>query len=75
MDAVLSARPNVFGNAQTAISRPGGMLQPNGQMMVDAYYDAEYAGQAVVYMASLPLWVNVLNQTLLATTMPFVGRG
>ncbi|RSH95795.1 hypothetical protein EHS25_000887 [Saitozyma podzolica] len=71
---IACSQPDI-GNAQTAISRPGGMLQPNGQMMVEAYYDAEYAGQAVVYMASLPLGVNVLNQTLMATTMPFVGRG
>ncbi|RSH85519.1 hypothetical protein EHS25_004915 [Saitozyma podzolica] len=65
-----------IGNAQTAISRPGGMLQPNGPIMVEAkYYDVEYADQAVVYMASLPLCVNVLNQTLMAMTTPFVGRG
>ena len=37
--------------------------------------DVSYSAAAVVYMASLPLEVNVLNQTLMATNMPLVGRG
>ena len=37
--------------------------------------DAEHVGKAVVYMASLPLDANVLFMTVMATKMPFVGRG
>lgn len=55
--------------------KPGGALQVNAQMLVEPVMDASWAGEAVVYMANLPLEVNILNQTIMPTDMPFVGRG
>ncbi len=52
-----------------------GVLQPNGQMMPEPRMDAENVGNAVAYMASLPLDANVLFMTVMANKMPFVGRG
>jgi NAD(P)-dependent dehydrogenase (short-subunit alcohol dehydrogenase family) len=52
-----------------------GVLQPNGSKMIEARMDAEHVGNAVVYMASLPLDTNVLFMTVMANKMPFVGRG
>ena len=52
-----------------------GVLQPNGQTMIEPRMDAEHVGEAVVYMANLPLATNVLFMTVMATKMPFVGRG
>jgi NADP-dependent 3-hydroxy acid dehydrogenase YdfG len=43
--------------------------------MIEPRMDAENVGKAVVYMASLPLDANVLFMTVMATNMPFVGRG
>jgi NAD(P)-dependent dehydrogenase (short-subunit alcohol dehydrogenase family) len=52
-----------------------GVLQPSGQSMIEPRMDAEHVGDAVVYMANLPLATNVLFMTVMATKMPFVGRG
>jgi NAD(P)-dependent dehydrogenase (short-subunit alcohol dehydrogenase family) len=52
-----------------------GILQPNGSKMHEARMDPEHVGNAVVYMASLPLDSNVLFMTVMANKMPFVGRG
>ncbi len=52
-----------------------GVLQPDGKMMPEPRMDVEHVGNAVVYMASLPLDANVLFMTVMATKMPFVGRG
>ena len=52
-----------------------GILQPNGATMVEARMDVEHVAQAVLYIANLPLDVNVLFMTVMATKMPFVGRG
>jgi NAD(P)-dependent dehydrogenase (short-subunit alcohol dehydrogenase family) len=52
-----------------------GILQPNGQKMKEPRMDVDHVGQAVVYMAGLPLESNVLFMTVMATKMPFVGRG
>jgi len=43
--------------------------------MIEPRMQAEHVGNAVVYMASLPLDTNVLFMTVMANTMPFVGRG
>ena len=51
------------------------VLQPNGQKMLEPRMDVEHVGEAVAYMASLPLDANVLFMTVMATKMPFVGRG
>jgi hypothetical protein len=50
-------------------------LQPSGTKMIEARMDADHVGNAVVYMASLPLDTNVLFMTVMANKMPFVGRG
>ncbi|PWN90898.1 short-chain dehydrogenase/reductase SDR [Acaromyces ingoldii] len=66
-----------IGNAQSVMSdsKTGGVLQADGSLRPEPVMDVRYAGHAVAYLASLPLDVNVLNQTIMATTMPFVGRG
>ena len=52
-----------------------GVLQANGAIAVEPTMDVEHVARAVVYMASLPLDANVLFMTVMATQMPFVGRG
>lgn len=68
-----------IGNAATPLTeglgQSIGLLQPNGERMVEPSMAAEKAGEAVAYMASLPLDTNVLFMTVMATKMPFVGRG
>jgi NAD(P)-dependent dehydrogenase (short-subunit alcohol dehydrogenase family) len=66
-----------IGNAVTAMSDrlAVGALQPNGETMPEPRMDVEHVAQAVVYMAGLPLETNVLFMTVMATQMPFVGRG
>jgi NAD(P)-dependent dehydrogenase (short-subunit alcohol dehydrogenase family) len=65
------------GNAETEMTKPmqAGALQADGRIAVEPRIDAAEVGAAVVYMASLPLSSNVLSMTLMATKMPFVGRG
>jgi NAD(P)-dependent dehydrogenase (short-subunit alcohol dehydrogenase family) len=66
-----------IGNAATPMTERmvQGVLQPDGRTMPEARMDAADVGRAVVYMASLPLEANVLFMTVMATKMPFVGRG
>ncbi len=66
-----------IGNADTDMAEKmkTGILQANGQIMVEPTFDPVHAGRAVAYMASLPLDANVLTMTLMATNAPFVGRG
>jgi NAD(P)-dependent dehydrogenase (short-subunit alcohol dehydrogenase family) len=66
-----------IGNADTdmAVKMKSGILQANGQIMVEPTFDPAHAGRAVAYMASLPLDANVLTMTIMATAAPFVGRG
>jgi NAD(P)-dependent dehydrogenase (short-subunit alcohol dehydrogenase family) len=66
-----------IGNAATPMTAhtPTGALQANGSMMPEKQMDTAHVGQAVVYMAGLPLDTNVLFMTVMATKMPFVGRG
>jgi len=66
-----------IGNADTAIGErfKKGVPQANGDVMVEPVIDSSECGRAVVYLAGLPLDVNILNMTLMATNMPFVGRG
>jgi len=52
-----------------------GVPQPDGSTAPEPTIDVEHVAQAVVYMASLPLDANVLFLTVMATKMPFVGRG
>jgi NAD(P)-dependent dehydrogenase (short-subunit alcohol dehydrogenase family) len=66
-----------IGNAATDMTKKMevGVMQANGEVAVEATMDAAHVADAVVYMASLPLSANVLNMTVMATKMPFVGRG
>ena len=66
-----------IGNAATELtaSMPRGVLQPNGQLMPEPTIDTAHVGRAVVYMANLPLDTNVQFMTLMATKMPWIGRG
>src|SRR4051812_35379102 len=66
-----------IGNAATELTErmAAGILQPNGTKMVEPRMDVEHVAKAVVYMASLPLEANVQFMTVMATKMPFVGRG
>jgi NAD(P)-dependent dehydrogenase (short-subunit alcohol dehydrogenase family) len=66
-----------IGNAGTEMTArmKGGVLQPDGSLAVEPTMDVAHVARAVVYMASLPLDANVLSLTVMATQMPFVGRG
>jgi NAD(P)-dependent dehydrogenase (short-subunit alcohol dehydrogenase family) len=68
-----------IGNAATPLTERmvagQGVMQPDGRMMREARMDAAHVGEAIVYMASLPLSTNVLFMTVMANQMPFVGRG
>jgi NAD(P)-dependent dehydrogenase (short-subunit alcohol dehydrogenase family) len=66
-----------IGNAATPMTErmTKGVLQPNGETKPEPRMDVEHVAQAVVQMASLPLESNVLFITIMATKMPFVGRG
>jgi hypothetical protein len=52
-----------------------GVLQADGTMRPEPRIDVEEVARAVLLMAGLPLSSNVHNMTLMATTMPFLGRG
>ena len=66
-----------IGNALTemAARMTQGVPQANGTVAVEPTMDVAHVGQAVVYMAGLPLDANVQTITVMATQMPFVGRG
>jgi len=66
-----------IGNAETqgAARMKDGVLQANGLVAAEPTMDVEHVARAVVYMASLPLDTNVQFITIMATKMPFIGRG
>jgi NADP-dependent 3-hydroxy acid dehydrogenase YdfG len=66
-----------IGNAATEMTArmSRGVPQANGEMAVEATMDVSAVARAVVYMASLPLDANVPFLTVMATKMPFIGRG
>ena len=66
-----------IGNAHTemAARMADGVPQANGEIAAEPLMDVDEVGRAVVHMASLPLDANVLFMTIMATKMPFVGRG
>jgi NAD(P)-dependent dehydrogenase (short-subunit alcohol dehydrogenase family) len=66
-----------IGNAQTDMTGPmaAGILQANGQTMVEPLMDVRHVADAVLHMAALPLSANVQFMTLMATNMPYIGRG
>ena len=66
-----------IGNAATEMTQrmQGGVLQAHGEVMVEPTMNVAHVAEAVVYMAGLPLDANVQFITVMATKMPFVGRG
>lgn len=66
-----------IGNAETerTARMKGGVLQAHGAIVPEPTMDVEHVARAVVYMAGLPLDVNVQFLTIMATKMPFIGRG
>jgi len=66
-----------IGNARTELAArmAKGVLQADGTVAVEPLMDVEHVGRVVAYLAGLPLDVNVLFMTIMATKMPFVGRG
>ncbi|MDE2749091.1 MAG: SDR family NAD(P)-dependent oxidoreductase [Chloroflexota bacterium] len=66
-----------IGNARTEMTdrMERGILQANGEVAVEPTMDARHIAEAVVYMASLPLSVNVPFITVMANGMPYMGRG
>ena len=66
-----------IGNAATDMSAPmeSGILQPNGDVRPEPRFDVDHVAEAVVYIANLPLDTNVQFMTIMATKMPYIGRG
>src|SRR5690606_3303118 len=66
-----------IGNAATEMTAPmrRGVPQANGEIAVEPMMDVRHVADAVVHMAQLPLEANVQFMTLMATKMPFIGRG
>ncbi len=66
-----------IGNAGTEMAQrmATGVMQANGEIAVEPLMDVNIVGQSVLYMANLPLEANVMFHTVMATKMPFAGRG
>jgi NAD(P)-dependent dehydrogenase (short-subunit alcohol dehydrogenase family) len=66
-----------IGNVLTDLGIPmsSGTLQADFSLKPEPTFDVKHVAEAVLYMAGLPLEANVLNMTVMATAMPFVGRG
>lgn len=66
-----------IGNAATDMTVPmrQGILQPDGSVRPEAVMDVRHVADALLYMARLPLDANVPFMTVMATTMPYLGRG
>jgi NAD(P)-dependent dehydrogenase (short-subunit alcohol dehydrogenase family) len=66
-----------IGNAMTELAAPmaKGVPQANGQIAIEPMMDVSQVGEAVLHMAKLPLSTNVQFMTIMATQMPYIGRG
>jgi NAD(P)-dependent dehydrogenase (short-subunit alcohol dehydrogenase family) len=66
-----------IGNAASEMTQAfgRGVPQADGSLTPEPVFDARHVADAVVYMAGLPLDANVQFLTIMATTMPFIGRG
>jgi NAD(P)-dependent dehydrogenase (short-subunit alcohol dehydrogenase family) len=66
-----------IGNAATEMTErmAAGIMQADQSIKAEPRMDVDHVGQAVLHMAQLPLESNILNMTIMATNMPFVGRG
>jgi NAD(P)-dependent dehydrogenase (short-subunit alcohol dehydrogenase family) len=65
------------GNAATPMTArmQGGALQANGQTMPEPTFNVDHVGETVLYISNLPLDANIQFVTIMATQMPYVGRG
>ena len=75
-DNILCSQIDI-GNAETAITKSfkKGVIQPNGSILKEATMKAEDVAKSVISIFNLPLDTNILNLTIMANRMPFVGRG
>ena len=66
-----------IGNAETTMTLkfPDGTEQASGQIAIEPVFDVKRCGDAVAFIANLPLDTNVQFMTIMATKMPFIGRG
>ncbi len=66
-----------IGNAATPMTEKSdaGSMQPTGVMAPEPRFDVKYVGQQVLFIANLPLDTNIQFMTIMATKMPFIGRG
>ena len=66
-----------IGNAATPMTArmSGGVPQANGEMAPEPTFDVDYVGEQVLFIANLPLDTNIQFMTIMATKMPYVGRG
>jgi NAD(P)-dependent dehydrogenase (short-subunit alcohol dehydrogenase family) len=66
-----------IGNAATEMTErmTQGVLQPGGELVAEPRMDVRHVADAVVHMASLPLSANIQFMTVMATNMPYIGRG
>ena len=77
---LLKTRPSELSNygfvlAEMAARMQSGTLQADGSIKVEPTIDPDHVARAVVYMATLPLDANVPFMTIMATKMPYIGRG
>ena len=65
------------GNASTPMTQrmQNGVPQANGDVIPEPTFDVEHVGETVLYISNLPLDANIQNVTIMATQMPYVGRG
>lgn len=66
-----------IGNAATDMTQrmENGLLQAHGEVEIEPRFDVEHVASSILYMANLPLDTNILTLTIMATKMPYVGRG
>lgn len=66
-----------IGNAATPMTErmSGGVPQANGDMIAEPTFDVNHVGQQVLFIANLPLDTNIQFMTIMATKMPYIGRG
>jgi NADP-dependent 3-hydroxy acid dehydrogenase YdfG len=53
----------------------GGVLQANGEMMAEPTFNVDHVGETILYISNLPLDANIQFVTIMATQMPYIGRG
>ena len=75
-DNILCSQIDI-GNAETAITQAfkKGIIQPNGKVLKEATMHVEDVAKAVLTIYKLPLDTNILNLTIMANKMPYLGRG